>query len=81
MERSFSRILIFSTLIHESGPVVGYFAELVVGIFRDVLSVENIEPELQLKMFIILSKQLFETSVRIDSQRKFGPFALRVLDG
>ena len=78
---NFSRIPIFSTLIQESGPVVGYFAELVVGIFRDVLSNENIEPELQLKMFIILSKQLFETSDRIDSQKKFGPFALRVLDG
>jgi len=61
--------------------VVGYFVELVVGIFRDVLTVESIEPELQLKMFIVLSKQLYETSERIDSQNRFGPFALRVLEG
>ncbi len=42
---------------------------------------DSVEPELQLKMFIVLSKQLFETSDRIDSQKKFGPFAIRVLEG
>ena len=78
-------------LIQESGSVVGYFVEFVVGIFRDVLisksnsnSVsmsDSVDPELQLKMFIILSKQLFETSERIDSQKKFEPFAIRVLEG
>jgi hypothetical protein len=67
--------------IQESGSVVGYFVDLVVGIFRDVLTSDSVEPELQLKMFIVLSKQLFETSDRIDSQKKFGPFAIRVLEG
>lgn len=74
------RLPIFSTLLQESGHVVGFFVEQVVGIFRDVLSVESVDPELQLKMFILLSKQLFETSTRINSKKQFGPFAAKVLE-
>ncbi len=72
---------IFSTLLQESGPVVGYFVEQVIGIFRDVLSQESLDPELQLKMFIMLSKQLMETANRIDSKKQFGPYAIKLLNG
>jgi hypothetical protein len=62
--------------------VVGHFVELVVGLLRDVLAAaDSLDPELQLKLFLVLSKQLLETSARIDSQQKFGPFAARVLEG
>jgi hypothetical protein len=71
------RVQIFGTLLQESGGAVGHFVEQVVGIFVDVLSSETADSELQLKMFIILSKLLFETTERIDSQRQFGPFAVR----
>jgi len=71
---------IFSTLLQESGPVVGYFVEQVIGIFRDVLTKESLDPELQLKMFILLSKQLAETRTRIDSKNQFGLYAIKLLD-
>jgi hypothetical protein len=74
-------VQIFSTLLQESGPVVGYFVEQVIGIFRDVLSQESLDPELQLKMFIMLSKQLMETANRIDSKKQFGPYAIKLLNG
>lgn len=73
------RIQVFSTLLSHGGSVVGYYPDLIVNIFSGVLTAKEIEPELQLKMYMVLSRQLYDTQNTLDSQKQFQQFALRVV--
>ena len=81
------QVELFSTLLQESGSAIGYYPELVISIFDSVLSSglstetpnSQAEPELQLKMFIVLSRQLCKYEETLNSDNKFGKYVLNVL--
>ena len=68
----------FEAILHECGVVAGHFPDMVVTIFRNILSNEN-DPESRLQSFILLSKMLLNTSSTLDSQGTFSPYLLSVV--
>ena len=56
--------------ISESKLVIS-FSDLIVSIFNEVLCKEEIEPELRLKMFLTLSKQMGNLRNTLNSQSEF----------
>lgn len=73
------RVGIFSKLLLVSGKVVGYYADLIVSIFLEVLSRDQVEPELRLKMFLTLSKLLLDVKNTLDSQQEFKALTLKIV--
>lgn len=82
------RVEVFSTLLQEASSAIGYYTDLVNNIFLKVLAPKQnnmnnptatAEPELQLKMFIILSKQLYSYQETLNSDNKFSCHVLRVV--
>jgi len=65
------RVSVFSRLLTRSGPVVGHYPDLIVSIFNEVLCKEEVEPELRLKMFLTLSKQMGNLRNTLNSQSEF----------
>ena len=47
------------------------FSDLIVSIFNEVLCKEEVEPELRLKMFLTLSKQMGNLRNTLNSQSEF----------
>lgn len=82
-DASSRRILVFSAALQEAGPVIGFFAASVVDIFLIVLAESGARKgtELQLKMFMLLSKQLYNMSESINSQNEFQFYALTIIKG
>ena len=74
------RIQVFGVLLSEAGSNVGFFAETVVGIFVDVLTgnPDGVQLELQLKMFILLSKLLYNTET---TGSQFSNFTAKIVQG
>ena len=81
------RVEVFSTLLQESGPAVGFYPNLITDIFHLVLGPTEsgtskptlAEPELQLKMFIILSRQLYNYKETLNSQNEFEQYVIAVV--
>ena len=81
------QVELFANLLQESGSAIGYYPDLVTSIFNSVLAqvesnetiISPAEPELQLKMFIILSKQLCRYEETLNSDNKFGSYVLKVV--
>ena len=80
------RLAVFSALVLESGSVIGYFPDLTIDLFMTVLSTstgdgsaKNIDYELQLKLFIVLSKQLCHVDSTLNSQSQFDNYSTKVL--
>ena len=81
------QVEVFSTLLQESGSAIGLYPDLVTRIFHTVLApTESNEstssraaPELQLKMFLILSRQLCKYDQTLNSDNKFGIYVLKVV--
>lgn len=72
------RVSIFAKMISRAGPEVGHYPDLIVSIFHEVLSHE-VEPELQLKMYLALSMQLCDLKNTLDSQNDFKQLALKIV--
>ena len=47
------------------------FSDLIISIFNEVLCKEDVEPELRLKMFLTLSKQMGNLRNTLNSQSEF----------
>lgn len=78
------RVLVFAALMTEAGTAVGYYPEVIVDIFQITLAgaegtAANTDHELQLKMFIVLAKLLYDVDTTLDSKMNFGTFAMTVL--
>ena len=72
------RVNVFSKLLNRSGTASGFYPDLIISIFHDVLSKE-VEPELKLKMFLTLSKLLYDVKNTLDSQNDFKQFVLKLV--
>ena len=72
------RVNIFSKLLNRSGTAAGFYPDLIISIFHDVLNKE-VEPELKLKMFLTLSKLLYDVKNTLDSQNDFKQFVLKLV--
>ena len=72
------RVNVFATLLARSGHVLGYYPDLVISIFTEVLTKEPIEPELKLKLFLSLAKLLKDLKNNLDSQDNFKDLAFRI---
>ena len=79
------RVAVFSRTLMASGGIVGFYPDLVVSIFHSVLGPriegQEIEPELKLKMFMVLSRQLYNVKNTLDSQDQFKHLALKITTG
>ena len=81
------RVEVFSTLLQESGSAIGYYPNLVTDIFVTVLGSSDsnttssllVEPELQLKLFIVLSRQLYNYKETLNSDNQFNGYVLKVV--
>jgi hypothetical protein len=72
------RVMVFAKILNRAGSVVGYYPDLIISIFHEVLSKE-VEPELQLKMYLTLSKQLYDVKNTLNSQNEFQQMALKIV--
>ena len=81
------QVELFSNLLQESGSAIGLYPDLVIEIFDTVLApvetnekiTSRVEPELQLKMFLVLSRQLYKYDETLNSDNKFGVYVLKVV--
>ncbi|XP_013406264.1 dynein assembly factor 5, axonemal [Lingula anatina] len=69
---------IFDALLVESGPVVGELLEDVIPIMVANLNPEK-DPEIRLKFFSLLSRLMLNAAGTLDSQQRFGDFAVTVV--
>lgn len=73
------RVSVFTKLLQRSGSVNGFYPDLIISIFQQVL--EDADAELKLKMFISLSKQLQNVDGTLNSQNDFtNNLALKIVD-
>ena len=72
------RVNIFAKILNRSGTASGFYPDLIISSFHDVLNKE-VEPELQLKMFLTLSKLLYDVKNTLDSQNEFKQFVLKLV--
>ena len=72
------RVNVFAKILNRSGTASGFYPDLIISIFHDVLNKE-VEPELQLKMFLTLSKLLYDVKNTLDSQNEFKQFVLKLV--
>ena len=80
------RMSVFCALMVESGSAVGYYPDLVVDIFQSVLSksaaggsAKDMDHEIQLRIFIVMSKQLYNVDSTLNSQNQFASYSLKIL--
>lgn len=76
------RVPVFAKMLSRSGTVTGYYPDLIISIFHQVLdkdSQEPVEAELKLKMFLTLSKLLCDVKNTLDSQNEFKSLAMKIV--
>ena len=73
--------LIFEALLHESGPAIGHFTEIVVDVFKMAVGGDDrAEPECRLRLFILLAKLLLNLGSTLDSQGQFRSCLASLID-
>ncbi|XP_014681883.1 PREDICTED: dynein assembly factor 5, axonemal-like isoform X2 [Priapulus caudatus] len=70
---------VFTTLVTESGPVIGKHLNVVISIFEITLSKEK-EAELRLKLFYTLAELMVNAKYTLDSEGMFAKYASKLLN-
>lgn len=79
------RVGVFAKMLSRSGTVLGYYPDLIISIFHQVLDNDPtaerqpVEAELKLKMFLTLSKLLCDVKNTLDSQNEFKSLAMKIV--
>ena len=72
--------VVLAAMLSESKWAAGFYAELLVSLFKQALTEES-PPELKIKIMLIMAQQMADVDGAVNSQKEFGQYSKIVITG